>query len=269
MPNLPYPYEVNGNLFTGNGSLIPICSLSNRSLLPTLTLPTYSKFPIFIKLSRLYYNTQNTDKYILHCQPSNFTTLTKQNLSRCLSLKFLSAEMDKYVLHIAANAHACLWPKLDHWIIGLPPRRSTSFFWKRIFIPSSTLVTTTHNRVKKIMKSKFHFSILHRHHLVSRDGFWINWIIGLPPRRSTSFFFKADFLPVVYFGHHHTHNGARCLVNLHSKFSDEIFSNIVYICLNIWVCQVLPTFGYPMKLNKTTVRNFIIPPKKLADKVHS
>ena len=134
-------------------------------------------------------------KYILHCRPSNFTTLTKQNISRCLSLKFLSAEMDKYVLHIAANAHACLWPKLDHWIIGLPPRRSTSFFWKRIFIPSSALVTTTHNRVKKIMKSKFHFSILHRHHLVARDGFWINWIIGLPPRRSTSFFWKRIFIP--------------------------------------------------------------------------
>ena len=35
MPKVPYPYEVNGKVVTGNGSLIPICSLSNRSLLPS------------------------------------------------------------------------------------------------------------------------------------------------------------------------------------------------------------------------------------------
>ena len=38
MPNVPYPYEVNGKLVTENGSLIPICSLSNSSLLPSLTV---------------------------------------------------------------------------------------------------------------------------------------------------------------------------------------------------------------------------------------
>ena len=40
MPNakVPYPYVVNGKLVAGNGSLIPICSLSNRSLLPSLTV---------------------------------------------------------------------------------------------------------------------------------------------------------------------------------------------------------------------------------------
>ena len=38
MPKVPYPYEVNDKLVTGNGSLIPICSLSNRSLLPSLTV---------------------------------------------------------------------------------------------------------------------------------------------------------------------------------------------------------------------------------------
>ena len=27
MPKVPYPYEVNGKLVTGNGSIIPICSL--------------------------------------------------------------------------------------------------------------------------------------------------------------------------------------------------------------------------------------------------
>ena len=38
MPKVPYPYVVNSKLVTGNGSLIPICSLSNRSLLPSLTV---------------------------------------------------------------------------------------------------------------------------------------------------------------------------------------------------------------------------------------
>ena len=38
MPKVPYPYEVNGKLVTGNGSLITICSLSNRSLLPSLAV---------------------------------------------------------------------------------------------------------------------------------------------------------------------------------------------------------------------------------------
>ena len=39
MPNVPYPYEVNWKLVTGNGSLTPICSLSKRSLAPSLTVP--------------------------------------------------------------------------------------------------------------------------------------------------------------------------------------------------------------------------------------
>ena len=38
MPKVPYSYELNGKLVTGNGSLIPICSLSNRSLMPSLTV---------------------------------------------------------------------------------------------------------------------------------------------------------------------------------------------------------------------------------------
>ena len=45
MPKVPYPYEVNGKLVTGNGYLIPICSLSNRSLLPSLTVVV--RFPTF------------------------------------------------------------------------------------------------------------------------------------------------------------------------------------------------------------------------------
>ena len=38
MPNVPYPYEANSKLVKGNGSLIPISSLSNRSLLPSLAV---------------------------------------------------------------------------------------------------------------------------------------------------------------------------------------------------------------------------------------
>jgi hypothetical protein len=38
MPNVPYPYEVNWQLDTGNGSLTPICALSKRSLSPSLTV---------------------------------------------------------------------------------------------------------------------------------------------------------------------------------------------------------------------------------------
>ena len=53
MPNVPYPYEVNWQSVTGNGSLTPICSLSNRSLSPSFTVYvfnmfafTFSSFPI-------------------------------------------------------------------------------------------------------------------------------------------------------------------------------------------------------------------------------
>ena len=42
MPKVPYPYEVNGKLVTGNGFLILICSLSNRFLLPSLTVYVFS-----------------------------------------------------------------------------------------------------------------------------------------------------------------------------------------------------------------------------------
>ena len=49
MPKVPYPYEVNGNLVTGNGSLIPIRSLSNRSLLPSLTVQC-----LFFRLVRTF-----------------------------------------------------------------------------------------------------------------------------------------------------------------------------------------------------------------------
>mgnify|MGYP001420332417 CR=1 FL=1 len=38
MPNVPYSYEVNAKLVTGNGFLIPISSLTKRSLLPSLTV---------------------------------------------------------------------------------------------------------------------------------------------------------------------------------------------------------------------------------------
>ena len=46
MPKVPYPYEVNGNLVTGNDSLIPICSLSNSSLMPRLTVQLLLAFDL-------------------------------------------------------------------------------------------------------------------------------------------------------------------------------------------------------------------------------
>ena len=33
MPEVPYPYEVNGKLVTENGSLIPICSLPSLTVI--------------------------------------------------------------------------------------------------------------------------------------------------------------------------------------------------------------------------------------------
>ena len=41
MPNVPYPYEVNWKLVTGNGSLTTICSLSKHSLSPSLTVSDF------------------------------------------------------------------------------------------------------------------------------------------------------------------------------------------------------------------------------------
>ena len=38
MSNVPYSCKVNWHLVSGNGSLIPIRSLSNRSLLPSLNV---------------------------------------------------------------------------------------------------------------------------------------------------------------------------------------------------------------------------------------
>ena len=51
---VPYPYEVNWQLVTGNGSLTPICSLSKRSLSPSLTVPRHSGcFSLATNLLRL------------------------------------------------------------------------------------------------------------------------------------------------------------------------------------------------------------------------
>ena len=50
MPNVPYPYEVNDKLVTGNGSLTTICSLSKRSLSPSLTLFEFH-FTLFYQIS--------------------------------------------------------------------------------------------------------------------------------------------------------------------------------------------------------------------------
>ena len=54
-PKVPYPYEVNWHLVTGNDSLTTICSLSKRFLSPGLTVLSgmhwkyqrYADFPLF------------------------------------------------------------------------------------------------------------------------------------------------------------------------------------------------------------------------------
>ena len=48
MPNLPYYYEVNWQLVTGNGSLTPICSLSKRSLSPNLNALFFTDYLVYI-----------------------------------------------------------------------------------------------------------------------------------------------------------------------------------------------------------------------------
>ena len=61
MPKVPFPYEVNGKLVPGNGSLIP--SLSNCSLLPNLTVPSNKIGQIFSMLVCLF--RLNDKKYAL------------------------------------------------------------------------------------------------------------------------------------------------------------------------------------------------------------
>ena len=51
MPKFPNPYEVTGKLVAGNGSLIPSCSLSNRSLLPSLTVFVYGPLQDEVKFT--------------------------------------------------------------------------------------------------------------------------------------------------------------------------------------------------------------------------
>ena len=125
----------------------------------------------------------------MHCRPRNFTTFTKQNLSRCLSLKFLSAEMDKYILHIPSCQRPCLSlteiGSLDYW----PPSKEIDFiFLKADFLP----VVYFGNHHTQWGQKNYEVE-------VSWHIFWINWIIGLPLRRSTSFFWKRIFFPLSTF----------------------------------------------------------------------
>jgi hypothetical protein len=53
MPNVPYPYEVNWHLVKGNGSLTPICSLSNRSLSPSLTVLKNNHVKTLVKINNI------------------------------------------------------------------------------------------------------------------------------------------------------------------------------------------------------------------------
>ena len=80
MPKFPYPYEVNGKLVTGNGSLIPICSSSNRSLLPSLTVhrSKFKKLGFFFKSLGLSWHTYMNFIAILLLKSSNQLKLQNQ-----------------------------------------------------------------------------------------------------------------------------------------------------------------------------------------------
>ena len=62
LPKVPDPYEVNGKLVTGNGSLIQICFLSNRSLLPSLTVLLFSRSTTASNIYLVDFYTTGTDK---------------------------------------------------------------------------------------------------------------------------------------------------------------------------------------------------------------
>ena len=73
MPNVPYPYEVNWQLVSGNGSLTPICFLSNRSSSPSLTVQTSCadfntqscKYFTFLGW-KVKVKSDNSDKFVWH-----------------------------------------------------------------------------------------------------------------------------------------------------------------------------------------------------------
>ena len=71
MPKVPYSYDVNGKLVTGNGSLIPICSLSNSSLMPSLTVYEFLVlYRFFSKMFRPHIK-QKRMNVILQCETSD------------------------------------------------------------------------------------------------------------------------------------------------------------------------------------------------------
>ena len=66
MPKVTYHYELNGRLVTGNDSLMPFCSLSNRSLLPSLTLSKVN--PLFITKIRFLLNRETWNEKLQSLQ---------------------------------------------------------------------------------------------------------------------------------------------------------------------------------------------------------
>ena len=90
-PKVPYPYEVNGKLLNGNGSLIPICSLLNRSLLPSLTVLIFGLRKLFSRKScdeRMFLGQQcrigNVDSGYISSAINTFTVVpTDQGSKQC------------------------------------------------------------------------------------------------------------------------------------------------------------------------------------------
>ena len=72
MTKVPYPYEINGKLVTENGSLIPICTLSNRFLLPSLTVSIIMENKT---LSQKFHTYLILFGFLIYCELNNRSSL--------------------------------------------------------------------------------------------------------------------------------------------------------------------------------------------------
>ena len=95
---LPYPHEVNGKLVKGNGFLIPICSLSNRSLLPSLTV-SLIYCNLYERKSKLLSLQSERSAYLSNCKKnywiaifSPFHIWQEKNPSVSCTLRYLGIQ---------------------------------------------------------------------------------------------------------------------------------------------------------------------------------
>ena len=92
MSKFSYPYEVNGKSVTGNGSLIPICSLSNCSLLPSLTvLKKMKKKSVGNDFTPFFLKATCIKLFSIHLKNDvGFCWISKSNFTSSEAIEFLS-----------------------------------------------------------------------------------------------------------------------------------------------------------------------------------